>query len=129
MVKPTIDPWPDRDSHASGEGAAFDVHKRMETRDIFRELIASEVRAGRLTNGRRKRIIRYAAQLGLSAVETGRLIDQCRRELAPDSEGFAPTPSLRIAPAKQSRIPAWVKIWIVVVLALAADWTLLRWIW
>jgi hypothetical protein len=56
---------------------------------IFRELIAAELRAGRLTRGRRARIVRYASQLGLSAAEAGRLITECHQEalqLSDDSE-------------------------------------------
>lgn len=51
---------------------------RLDTETIFRELIAQELRAGRLTRAGRKRIVQYAAQLGLSAVDAGRLIEQCR---------------------------------------------------
>ena len=47
---------------------------------IFRQLIADEVRTGRLTRARRRRIVQYAAHLGLSAVQVGRLIAECREE-------------------------------------------------
>jgi len=58
----------------------FGQTRRIGTKEIFRELIAEEVRSGRLTPSRRRRIVRYAAQLHLSAVETGRLIAECRDE-------------------------------------------------
>lgn len=50
----------------------------ISTRDVFERLIDEELRSGRLTPWRRRRIVRYAARLGLSAVEAGRYVDQCR---------------------------------------------------
>lgn len=47
---------------------------------IFRDLIADEVRTGRLSRARRRRIVQYAAHLGLSAVQVGRLIAECQEE-------------------------------------------------
>jgi hypothetical protein len=71
-------------------------------------MIAEEARCGRLTPIRRARIVRFASQLGLSAVETGRLIEECRRncpsrDLAagPQDAGapaFSPPRSVRMAP-------------------------------
>ncbi len=55
---------------------------------IFRELIADEVRTGRLTRARRRRIIQYAAHLGLSAVQVGRLIEECREEATRSDDGI-----------------------------------------
>ena len=57
-----------------------------DTETIFRELIAAELRAGRLTPLRRARIIRYASQIGLSAVEAGRLIAECRDDALAHSD-------------------------------------------
>ncbi len=60
---------------------------------IFRELIAVELRAGRLTPSRRARIVRYASQIGLSAVQAGRFITECRDDALDHSDesirGFA----------------------------------------
>ena len=64
----------------AGGHSPRDYTRRIDTKEIFRELIAQEVRTGRLTPSRRRRIVRYAAQLRLSAVETGRLIAECRDE-------------------------------------------------
>lgn len=50
--------------------------------DIFREMIRAEIRNGRLSAWRRRRIVQYAAQLKLSAVEAGRLIAECRDEIS-----------------------------------------------
>ena len=48
-----------------------------DAKSIFRELILEELRAGRLTPIRRSRIVRYASQIGLTAIEAGRLIAEC----------------------------------------------------
>ncbi len=53
----------------------------IEPRDIFREMVREEVRSGRLTRTRRRRIVQYASHLRLSAVEVGRLIAAYREEL------------------------------------------------
>jgi len=52
----------------------------LDIRGIFRALIADEVRQGRLSPFRRRRIIQYAAHLGLSVEEVGSLIAECRSE-------------------------------------------------
>ncbi len=50
----------------------------IPTETIFREMILGELRDGRLSPWRRRRIVRYAAAMGLSATEAGRLLDSCR---------------------------------------------------
>lgn len=52
----------------------------LDHKTIYRRLILDEIRNGRLSAYRRKRIVRYAAQLDLSAVETGQMIEQCKIE-------------------------------------------------
>lgn len=49
-------------------------------REIFRELIVAELRQGRLNPVRRARIVRFASQIGLTAVEAGRMIHECTME-------------------------------------------------
>ena len=81
----------------------------IDHREIFRELIATEVKAGRMTSFRRARIVRFASQLGLSAVETGRLIMECQnlaqsqREHASGEPGLEMTECLEKAPAISPR--------------------------
>lgn len=53
----------------------------IELGETFRQLIIDELRNGRLTPVRRRRIVRYAAHLGVSAVEAGHLIAVCREEV------------------------------------------------
>jgi hypothetical protein len=69
----------------------------MDTRDVFRALIVEEIRSGRLTAARRRRIVQYAAQLRLSAVETGRLIAECRDEVAASVDPTERRHALRLA--------------------------------
>ena len=68
---------------------------RLDTASIFREMIAREVRDGELTPWRRRRIVRYAAGLRLSATEAGRLIEECRRAASAKTEECS-TPDLRL---------------------------------
>ena len=82
----------------------------IDTKDVFRALIEDELRAGRLNARHRARIVRYAAQMGLTAVEAGRLITECQAvaQAAPES----PAPALRFVPVPPRRfaIPAHVAI-------------------
>lgn len=64
--------------YCEGEG-----NGRLDTETIFRELIRQEILAGRLNRKQRRRVVRYAAQLGLSAVEAGEMIAECRRAALP----------------------------------------------
>jgi hypothetical protein len=68
-----------------------------DTKTIFREMIAAEIRAGRLSAARRARIVRYASQIGLSAVETGRLIHDCVYEALEDRDPAVQACALRLA--------------------------------
>ena len=52
----------------------------LSNKAIFRRLIGEEIRNGRLSTHRRKRIVQYAAHLGLSAVEMGEMIEQCSQD-------------------------------------------------
>lgn len=73
----------------------------MHLDDIFRELIRAEIRNGRLSAWRRRRIVQYAAQLKLSAVEAGRLIEECRDELLVGDAPEATEHALRLLPVPQ----------------------------
>ena len=55
-----------------GDDTAF--APAIDNREIFRELIKDELRNGRLSAAGRRRIVRYAANLRMSAVEAGQLI-------------------------------------------------------
>jgi len=68
-------------------------------REIFREMIAQEVRCGRMDAARRRRIVRYAAQLGLSAVEAGEMIETCREEALRSEDPIIRRHALRLVEA------------------------------
>jgi hypothetical protein len=77
--------------------------RRISHREIFRAMIAHEVRAGRLDQARRQRIVRYAAQLGLSAIEAGEMIEACRLEALESDDPVVREHGLRLVEAQ----PAW----------------------
>jgi len=90
-----------------------DCTRRIDTKDIFRELIAQEVRSGRLTPSRRRRIVRYAAQLRLSAAETGRLIVECRDEALESDDPEEIYHALRVVEPPPKTMPLTAKAAIV----------------
>ena len=102
---------------------------KIEMRDVFHQMIADELRKGRLTQERRKRIIRYAAQLGLSAVEAGRLITTCREQVLDRADSVDRRHVLKLVEPEPERIPAAFKLALVVALAIAADLLLFGWPW
>lgn len=93
---------------------------------IFRELITTELRAGRLTPLRRARIVRYALQIGLSAVQAGRLIAQCHDEALArpheSTDGFA----LRVVHPPVARLAMKPRVAIITGILLLIVW-MLRW--
>ncbi len=123
------------DSRFSNEKACLSIDpdvtcgpRRLDTRTIFRQMIAGELRAGRLDRARRARIVRYAAQLGLSAVEAGRLIEECRQEALGCEDLKVRQFALRIAEPSQPFIPTPLKIAGVILIALIVDVLLFRWL-
>jgi len=102
---------------------------RIEMRDVFHQLIADELRNGRLTQERRKRIIRYAAQLGLSAVEAGRLITTCREQVLERADAVEQRHALKLVEPEPERIPIAFKMALVVGLAIVVDLLLFGWPW
>ena len=101
----------DRDDVGSFAGgySPRDYMRRIDTKEIFREMIAQEVRTGRLTPGRRRRMVRYAAQFQLSAEETGRLIVECRDEALESDDPEEIYHALRLVEPPPPTIPIPVK--------------------
>ncbi|MEK6675291.1 MAG: hypothetical protein AABZ47_06500 [Planctomycetota bacterium] len=73
----------------------------LSARSIFRTLLIQEIREGRLTPSRRKRIIRYAAKLDLSAVEVGEWIAEYQEATLGSSSTDQPTLRLVTTDATQ----------------------------
>ena len=101
----------------------------IDIEDVFRKLIEDELRNGRLTRARRKRIIRYAAQLRMSAVQTGQLIEACRRKVVESSEPSEPYRPLRLVEPRPVKVPLVFKISLVIALAILFDLLVLKWVW
>lgn len=101
----------------------------IDTRDVFRQLIVDEIRNGRLTRARRRRIVRYAAQLGLSAVQAGRLITACREEVLQARDPTERYHALRLVEPTPTRVPTHIKIALLVAAAIILDLLLLNCFW
>ena len=110
----------DRDDLGSFAGgySPSDYTQRIDTKEIFRELIAQEVRSGRLTPSRRRRMVRYAAQFHLSAVETGRLIAECRDEALESEDAEEIYHALRLVEPPPPTMPLPVKAAIALTVAI-----------
>ena len=101
---------------------------RIDTKEVFHRLIAEEVRSGRLTPSRRRRIVRYAAQLHLSAVETGRLIAECREEALESEDPEEIYHALRLVEPPPATMPWPLKIAIALTVAMVVNSLLSRWL-
>ncbi len=65
---------------------------------ILRTMIETEIRTGRLTPARRRRVVKYAMGMGLSAIEAGRLVAQCRDEALAGDDPVARETALKLVP-------------------------------
>jgi hypothetical protein len=102
---------------------------RIEVRDVFAQLIADEVRSGRLSPARRRRIVRYGARLGLSAVEVGRMVTACRNNALASPDPVERRHALRLVEPPPERAAAPLKIAMIVLAALVVNLLLIRWFW
>lgn len=118
------------DSPYRGRGAASSgVHEDnrpvfdspIDTEEIFRQLIVDELRCGRLTPSRRRRIVQYATQMGLSARQAGRLIETCRGLALHSSDPTERRRAFRLVEPRPARIPTHFKIALVVAAAILLD--------
>ncbi|MBI4716490.1 MAG: hypothetical protein HY763_01680 [Planctomycetes bacterium] len=82
----------------------------MDVREIFRTMLAAELRTGRLTPARRRNIIRYGAQLNMSAVDVGRMIDDCRQAALQSEDPVERYHALNLAEPADARLPLLVKV-------------------
>ncbi len=101
---------------------------KIANEDIFRKLIEDELRAGRLTPSRRRRIVRYAAHLHLSAVQIGQMIESAHRKALNSEDESLRHHALKLIPADEGIIPTPWKIAGVIVFALIVDLLLVSWI-
>ena len=77
---------------------------RIDTHDVLERMVADELRDGRLTPARRRRVIRFAAGMGLSAVQAGRLLERIREEALGDDDPQVRRHALRLVQPTQSKM-------------------------
>lgn len=102
---------------------------KIDNETIFRELIKAELRNGRLSPWRRRRIVRYAAHLNMSAVEVGRWITQAKKELLVSGEPSQRQQTLRYVEACEEQPRRKVNIALVVAIVLLVDLCVVVWLW
>ncbi len=90
----------------------------VNTREVFRKLIAQELRSGRLTPARRRRLVRYAEEFRLSPVETERLIAECRAEALESDDPEVICHALRVIEPSPQAMPLIVKLIIALIVAI-----------
>ncbi len=103
------------------------MDRRISEEEIFAELIRFEVRTGPLTRARRRRLVRYAAHLRLSAVDVGEMITACRAGLDEDPPRPMPRPTLKLVLPPKTRGTS-ARIAALVAGALAIDVLILWWV-
>jgi hypothetical protein len=109
-------------SHEAERPSDLDADARaIPTSDVFRALIEEELRSGRLTPSRRRRIVRYATAMGLSATEAGELITECQRQALEDADPTTRRHALRLVYPDPPLLPAGLKLALVVIVAIALD--------
>lgn len=115
----------------ASEGGASDIPPyvpSIDTKEIFRQLIADEIRAGRMTPRRRRRIVRYAASMGLSAVQAGELLAACREELMESDDLEDRYRALRLYDPPPIKSSPWARAVIIILGILAMDALFLGWL-
>ncbi len=97
--------------------------------DIFEQMFALELRDGKLTPKRRKRLVQYAAQMGLSARQAGMLLERSCQRAIEDGVEPAYSHALRIADPPPPRISEPVRIAAIIAISLVVDTLLIYWLW
>ena len=118
---PRSDAWGSTGREDSGCPTAGGFAPPIDMQDLFRQLIADELRAGRLTPWRRRRIVRYAAQLGLNAVQAGRLVEECRQAALDSTDALERRRALRLAPAERRTHPVVLRLALIVCTVVLVD--------
>lgn len=114
-------------SARSGPVRVFD--SPLDTHAVFRALISDEVRTGQMTRSRRRRIVQYASHLGLSAVQVGQMIAECREDSLQSDDPVERQHALKLTEPAPERVSAPVKIALVIAVALIVDVIVVKWWW
>lgn len=80
-----------------------DSSQTLNNKAIFRRLISQEIRNGRLSTYRRRRIVQYAAHLGISAVDMGKMIEHCSQKCFEESMQKNAQPDIRLVKTSAGR--------------------------
>jgi hypothetical protein len=101
---------------------------RLDTDTIFREMIARELRAGRLTHARKPHIERFGADLGLSTEEANSAIIECREEALHSADSAERRFARRLLDPRPARISTKWKMAVAIAVAIALDVALFVWL-
>jgi hypothetical protein len=93
----------------------------IDTEEIFRRLIADELRTGRLTRAHRRRIVQYAAQMGLTATQAGQLVETCRQQALHSTNPNERRYALRLVEPPPKRGSTRLKVALVVTVAVVLN--------
>ena len=126
-INPDLGPDPVR--RLADGGQREHPMSRFELHGVFREAARWELSKGGLSGWRRRRLVKYAAALRISAVDAGRLIQEAAEAARSESsyrESDEPTP--RVVAVEGHRWPSWPKLaiglGIVAAVKLTLDWLL-----
>jgi len=115
------------DQHGPQNSSIFQPSIPVE--EIFEHMFTQELRDGRLTPKRRKRLVQYAAQMGLSARQAGMLMDRCCQNAIAKGVERAHGQALRLADPPLPRISEPTRITIIIIISLVVDTLLIYWLW
>jgi hypothetical protein len=93
---------------------------REQGHHIFREMVRSEARNGRLSPLRRRRLIQYAAALQLAPLEASKIVTEISDEVHAEF-GPAPWHYRLVEGAVPTRWPMWVKVALTLLAAFVVD--------
>jgi hypothetical protein len=95
--------------------------RSITAQEIFEQLLADEIRAGRLCAAGRRRVMAYGAQLGLSPAQVARMIERSRDAVLTDDDPAIRHHALELIEPPPQRVPVAYKIALVIALAIAVD--------
>lgn len=97
--------------------AGTETNPRMdawEKQQVFRDMVVAVMRDGRMSQRRRRQLVRYAACLDINAVQAGRLVQQARHVFENERIAAA-VPPVPVSPSHESadRGPVMRSRWVV----------------
>ena len=120
-------PTPSSQPVSQGSAPALEATMTpLEMHELFKRMVRDEIAADTLTFSRRKRLIRYATQVGLSELHANVLIYEARCEA--EVEPIVPGPSWlnHVAGLGSIRWTRWIQIALAIAVAFATHLALRR---